>query len=227
MPKHAWNAAQIRTDKRVLVEAKAPIIISASRSTDIPAFFAPWFMNRLGKGYVRWVNPFNQESEYVSFSECRVIVFWSKNPEPLIPYLEKIDARGINSYFQFTLNDYEKERLEPHVPPLAARIDTFKRLSEKIGKKRVIWRFDPLLLTDSLDLDRLMDRIEGVAKLIRPYTERLVISFADIDAYKKVRNNLIRGQVKFHEFTRDLMTEAARRLQALNGEWGLRIASCA
>jgi len=227
MPKHAWNNVQIRDDNGVLVEAKAPVIISASRSTDIPAFFAPWFMDRLGKGYVRWVNSFNQEPEYVSFSECRVIVFWSKNPKPLILYLEEIDARGINYYFQFTLNDYEKERLEPYVPPLAARIDTFKRLSEKIGKKRAIWRFDPLLLTDTLDLDRLMDRIEGVAKLIHPYTERLVISFADIEAYKKVRNNLAREQVKFREFTPELMTEAARRLQALNREWGLTIASCA
>jgi DNA repair photolyase len=184
-------------------------------------------MNRLRKGYVRWVNPFNQESEYVSFAESRLIVFWSKNPKPLIPHLNEIDARGINYYFQFTLNDYEKERLEPNVSPLAERIETFQALSEKIGKKRIIWRFDPLILTDLISVDVLLERVEKVADLVRPYTERLVVSFADIQTYKKVHSNLERGKVRYREFTPELMAETAGRLEALNRRWGLKIASCA
>jgi DNA repair photolyase len=217
----------IQTDAGQIVQAKTPIIISASRSTDIPAFYADWFMERLRRGYVRWVNPFNQNPIFVSFAETRVIVFWSKNPKPLIPYLPEIDARGINYYFQFTLNDYTAEGLEPNVPPLSQRVETFQALSEKLGRKRVIWRFDPLILTDTLTVERLTDRIAEVAAMIRGYTEQLVISFADIKVYRKVQNNLAREHINYREFTPELMVAVAERLQALNREWGLKIATCA
>ncbi len=222
-----WNTTEIQTDTGQKVKAKTPVIISASRSTDIPAFFSKWFMNRLRRGYIRWVNPFNQTSEYVSFAETRVLVFWSKNPKPLIQYLPEIDARGINYYVQFTLNDYTAEGLEPNVPPVSQRVETFKVLSEKLGKNRVIWRFDPLILTDTLTVERITERIAEVATLVRQYTERLVISFADIKVYKKVQNNLAREHVHYREFTPELMVEVAQRLQSLNREWGLKIATCA
>ncbi len=219
--------SQIPIDGGYSADAVSPVIISASRSTDVPAFYTDWFMGRLRRGYVRWVNPFNQVSEYVSFAETRVIVFWSKNPKPLMHYLPQIDARGINYYVQFTLNDYTAEGLEPNVPPLSQRVETFKALSEILGKQRVIWRFDPLILTDTLTVERLTDRIASVAARIRPYTERLVISFADIKVYRKVQNNLARERVACHEFTPELMIEVAKRLQVMNREWGLKIATCA
>ncbi len=153
MPSLKWNTTEIQTDEGQTVRAKTPVIISASRSTDIPAFFSRWFMNRLRRGYIRWVNPFNRASEYVSFQEARVIVFWSKNPKPLIQYLPELDSKGINYYFQFTVNDYALENLEPHVPSLSQRIDTFRALAEMVGKKRIVWRFDPLILTDALTVD--------------------------------------------------------------------------
>ena len=142
-------------------------------------------------------------------------------------YLPEIDAQGINYYFQFTLNDYTAEGLEPNVTSLAHRVETFKMLSEKLGKKRVIWRFDPLILTDTLTVEKLIDRINKVAALIHRYTERLVISFADIKVYKKVQNNLAREHVNYHEFTPELMIDVAQRLQFLSREWGLKIATCA
>lgn len=222
-----WGKVPITLDSGESVQATCPVIVSASRSTDIPAFFSRWFMNRLRRGYVRWVNPFNQVSQYVSFSEARVIVFWSKNPKPLFQYLPELDEKGINYYFQFTINDYESERLEPHVPPLSQRIDTFRALSEKIGKKRVIWRFDPLILTDKLTVVHLLERISRVAEQLKGYTERLVFSFADIAVYNKVRNNLVREHINYQEFTPELMAEVARRLQDLNRGWGLKLATCA
>ena len=91
------------------VDAMAPVIVSASRSTDIPAFYSKWFFERLKKGYCVWFNPFNQKPSYVSFKNCRVIVFWTKNPKPILPYLHELDERGIHYYFQVTLNDYVKE----------------------------------------------------------------------------------------------------------------------
>lgn len=209
------------------IEGVAPVVISASRSTDIPAFYAEWFNNRLRIGHVRWLNPFNRQSQYVSFVNTRVIIFWSKNPLPLLQYLPEIDAKGINYYFQFTVNDYEREHLEPHVPPLTQRLDTFRRLSEQVGKRRVIWRFDPLILTDTLTVDVLVDRIAALAAILRDYTERLVISFADIGVYAKVQRNLARENVKYQEFTPERMREVAQRLQPLARETGLTIATCA
>ena len=223
-----WEKTQITLDNGAQADAISPVIISASRATDIPAFFSKWFHNRLMAGYIRWTNPFNaNQIQYVSFQKTRVIVFWSKNPKPLIRYLPEIEARGINYYFQFTLNDYEQEGLEPKVAPLAQRVETFKNLVERLGKKRVIWRYDPLMLTDTLTIDVLLDRIARVASLLQGYTERLVISFADIGSYKKVQNNLAREKVRYREFTPELMTELARRLSVLNREWGLKIATCA
>jgi DNA repair photolyase len=140
--------------------------------------------------------------------------------------LSEIDRKGINYYFQFTLNNYDKE-LEPNVPPLDQRVETFKLLSEKLGRKRVIWRFDPLLLTDSITVEHLMDRISAVAALVHQYTERLVISFADITIYRKVQVNLARENINYRDFTPELMLEVAQRLQFLNQEWGLKITTCA
>jgi DNA repair photolyase len=91
-------------------------------------------MHRLRIGHVKWINRFNGKSSYVSFHKTRAIVFWTKNAQPMMQYLPEIDSRGINYYFTYTLNDYEKGKLEPKVPPLQQRMDTFKRLSETIGK---------------------------------------------------------------------------------------------
>ncbi len=87
----------ITTDQGEQVEATTPVIISASRSTDIPAFYAKWFFNRLAKDYCVWYNPFNiSQKMYISFARCRVIVFWTKDPSPIIPYLPELDKRGIH-----------------------------------------------------------------------------------------------------------------------------------
>jgi hypothetical protein len=222
-----WKKMPITLDTGESVEASCPVLVSASRSTDIPAFFPTWFIARLQRGYVRWVNPFNRSSEYVSFADTRVIVFWSKDPKNLIPFLPELEMKGINYYFQFTVNDYEREHLEPNVRPLAERVETFKALSEKVGKKRVIWRYDPLIFTDSLTIEILLERIARVAGMLRGYTERLVISFADINVYKKVQNNLAREHVNYRDFTPQLMLELAEGLSKRNREWGLKISTCA
>ncbi|MDR1114748.1 MAG: DUF1848 domain-containing protein [Tannerella sp.] len=189
----------ITTDSGARVEAHAPVIVSASRATDIPAFYARWFVNRLAKGYAVWYNPFNGRPMYVSFGNTRVVVFWSKNPKPLIPYLRELDDRGVHYYFQFTLNDYEREGFEPGAPPLNERIDTFRALSDRIGKEKVIWRFDPLLLAPTLTPGRLLEKIRGVGDRLKGYTDKLVFSFVDVKVYRKVRNNLVKETAFFTE----------------------------
>ena len=188
------------------VPASHPVIVSASRSTDIPAFFAKWFMQRLSDGYSVWVNPFNQAPMYVSYDKTRVIVFWTKNPRPLMPYLDELDKTGIHYYFQFTLNDYEKEGFEPNVASLEKRIETFKELSDRIGKDRVIWRFDPLIVTPNLSARDLLIKIWNLSKRLKGYTSKLVFSFIDVDAYRKVQNNLIKETDGL--FTRDNVLRA-------------------
>jgi len=221
-----WHETIIDTTDGSM-KAIAPEIISASRSTDIPAFYAEWFMNRFRQGYVKWINPFNQRPQYVSFKNTKVIVFWSKNPKPLIQYLDELDQCGVSYYFHFTLNDYEKETFEPGVPPIAERIETFKALSKKIGRERVIWRFDPLILTNEMNVERLLNKIEGVGKQIAPYTTKLVFSFADIIAYRKVHNNMNRYGIKYQEFTKDHMILAAKGISALCKGWKIAASTCA
>lgn len=131
-----WQKIKIQRENGEMVDAQAPLIISASRSTDIPAFYADWFFHRLEKGYSAWINPFNGVKSYVSYQNARFFVFWSKNPKPLIDHLNELTK--LNCYIQFTLNDYVSEGLEKAVPPLDERIQTFKRLVEELGKGRVI-----------------------------------------------------------------------------------------
>ncbi len=170
----------------------APIIISASRSTDIPAFYPKWFFNRLEAGYCVWTNPFNQKKTKVSFVNCKAIVFWTKNPKQMIPYLDELDKRGLHYYFQFTLNDYVTEGFEPNVPSLAERVETFKTLSERIGKERVIWRFDPLIVTPGKTVRDLCAKVWKVGNMLKGFTDKLVFSFVDVAGYKKVQNNFIK-----------------------------------
>lgn len=174
------------------VSAMAPVIVSASRSTDIPAFFAKSFMEKLRRGWTTWVNPFNRAVSYVSFKNTKAIVFWTKNPGPMLKYLPEIDAMGISYYFQYTLNNYEKEGFEPHVLPLPKRIEIFKELSEQIGPERVIWRADPLIIVPGLPVRDLCARIWDLSKALKGLTRKLVFSFVDVEAYRKVSNNLIK-----------------------------------
>ena len=222
----SWKKIHIQRENGERVDAQAPVIVSASRSTDIPAFYADWFFHRLKVGYSAWTNPFNGVKSYVSYQNTRFIVFWSKNPKPLLLYLEKMQARGIHCYLQYTLNDYEAEGLEKGVPSLEERIDSFKQLVDKLGKGRVIWRFDPLILTDRIGIDDLLAKIERIGDQLAGYTEKLVFSYADIAAYKKVKSNLDKNLVNYSEWTVPQMEEFAKRLSELNNRWHFQLATC-
>ncbi|MDE6272795.1 MAG: DUF1848 domain-containing protein [Muribaculaceae bacterium] len=204
------------------------MILSASRATDIPAFYSEWFFDRLEKGYCLWRNPFNGIDNYVSFQDVRFIVFWSKNPAPLIPYLERLQEKSIRCYIQYTLNDYESERLEPGVPTLAQRIETFKTLADKLGKGSVVWRFDPMILTDKMCLDNLLEKVRNIGDQLKGYTEKLVFSFVDIASYRKVKSNLEKHGVNYFEWNETLMIEFAEKLSAMNREcgWNFTLTTC-
>lgn len=218
----------ITLDSGQAAPASAPVIVSASRSTDIPAFYSDWFFERLRRGYSVWTNPFNGVPSYISYNNTRFIVFWSKNPKPLLAHLDYLDERKIGCYIQFTLNDYEKEGLEKGVPPLNERIETFKRLVEKLGVGRVIWRFDPMILTDTIDIDNLLDKIRYIGDQLKGFTERLVFSYADIASYRKVKANLEKNHINYREWDESLMDEFAARLANMNRNrgWNYALATC-
>lgn len=211
------------------VEAFAPVVLSVSRATDIPAFYSEWFFNRLEEGYCKWRNPFNGTNIYVSFKKVRFIVFWSKNPAPLIPYLERLRRRGINCYVQYTLNDYEADGLEPGVPAINQRLETFIQLAEFLGTQGVVWRFDPMILSDNIGISGLLHKVGCIADRLHGYTDTLVFSFADIAGYRKVGRNLTLHGVRYEEWTELKMGEFASRLSQLNKKrgWDLKLRTCA
>ena len=209
---------KIYTDSGELVEASAPVIISASRSTDIPAFFAKWFFNRFAKGYCAWYNPFNQQKMYISFKNCKIVVFWTKNPKPILPYLHELDEKGIHYFFQVSLNDYIKEGFEPNVTSVEDRVETFKKLSNMIGKEKVIWRFDPLIITPNITPRDLLSRIWNIGNKLKGYTDKLVFSFVDVKAYRKVQNNLVKETLLFtKETVESAEANYAQRIEIVEG----------
>jgi len=145
------------------------MIISASRRTDIPAFYGKWFMNRLQAGEVLVRNPMNTNQVtrlYLSPDKVDCIVFWTKNPDDFIRYLPQIDSMGYKYYFLFTVTSYDKS-VEVNVDKKIKIIDIFKRLSDTIGQEKVIWRYDPILLTSVLIKITILNGLNTWLKVFR------------------------------------------------------------
>lgn len=199
------------------------MILSVSRRTDIPAFYSEWFFNRLKEGFVYVRNPMNihQVSRILLSPEViDCIVFWSKNPRPMFARLDEL--KDYMYYFQFTINAYDKG-METGVPKKEGIISTFKELSEKIGKRRVIWRYDPILLTEKMDKEYHYQYFEEIAKRLRGYTETCVISFVDL--YKKTQRNL--RDTTAREPSALEMREIAAQLVKIANRYGITIQTCA
>jgi len=166
------------------------MIISASRRTDIPAFYTKWFINRIQMGYCTVPNPFNKNQvSHISLKpeDVDIIVFWSRNPAPLIPHLEELDRRGYKYYFQFTVMNNPRF-LDRKSPPLASSIKVFQKLADRVGSERVIWRYDPIVLSKTTDIDFHVKSYKEIAALLSGYTYRSVISI--MDGYAKNNKRL-------------------------------------
>lgn len=164
------------------------MILSVSRRTDIPAFYSKWFYQRVKEGFVLVRNPMN--IHYVSripinkdVVDC--IVFWTKDPLKMIPRLRELE--GIPYYFQFTINPYSND-LEQKVPKKKHIIKTFQSLSDLISPKRIIWRYDPILLNKEISLEYHLKYFEELAKRLAGFSNTCVISF--LDSYKKIERKL-------------------------------------
>lgn len=210
------------------------MIISASRRTDIPAFYAEWFMKRVREGFFHRVNPFNSR-QVTGFSlkpeDVDAICFWTKNPRPLMTHLDELNERGLNYFFQFTLNPYDST-FEPNVPPLQERIETMIELAGRIGPERVVWRYDPVILSSISPVSWHLEQAERVAGLLKNATRRLMFSFCDFYGKGRGRLNraLIGTGIELMEITapeqREALDRVARGFKDIADLNALKIFSC-
>jgi DNA repair photolyase len=221
------NKINILRDDGTGVEASAPVILSASVATDIPAYHSDWFFKRIDAGYARRMNVFSHKDVFISFRDARLVVFWTKNPAPIMPKLHQLDDRQLGYFFHFTLNNYERERLEPGLPPLEKRIATFQELSRRIGKEKVLWRFDPMILTEQISPERLVEKVEGVAGQLAGCTEKLIFKFAKIERHRKVARRMTSEGWKYRNFSDDEVFFMANRLFEIGRRYGIEVKSCA
>lgn len=209
------------------------MIISVSRRTDIPAFYAKWFMNRIRAGYCTVPNPFNKNQvSLISLKpeDVDVIVFWSRNPYPLIPYLEELNQRGYRYYFQYTVMN-NPPFLDTKSPPVNSSIKTFQELANYVGSQKVIWRYDPIVLSEATDITFHMDTYKYIANLLAGYSFRSVISIMDGYAKNNKRLREIEKtqniRVSNIDSSRHLLDELLPSLAKVANASGMEIFSCA
>ena len=199
------------------------MIISASRRTDIPAFYSEWFMNRIREGYVIVRNPMNNQALRIVINpevvDC--IVFWTKNPVPMIPKLDEL--KDYCYYFQITLTGYGKD-VEAHIPDKKeVLIPAFQQLSEKIGPEKVIWRYDPILVNERYTVDYHIKAFTQIAESLKGYTEKCVFSF--VDEYTK--NSKAMKSLGVQSLSEEDMKSIAIQLRDIAKANGMTIATCA
>ena len=165
------------------------MIISASRRTDIPSCYPEWFVRRLQQGFVYVRSPFDAHRlSKVALTPDVVdcIAFWTKNPLPLMPYLDRLEPYPY--FFLFTLTGYGRN-VEPGVPDKAdVMIPAFQQLADRIGPDRVIWRYDPIFFTDTYTMAYHVRAFRAIAEALRGCTHTCIISF--LDRYRSIEKAL-------------------------------------
>lgn len=174
---------RVNSDKR----GDDKMIIQTGMRTDIPAFYSKWFLNRIKEGYVCVRNPYNpkQVTKYsLSPEVVDLIAFCTKNPLPMLPFLDKLKPYG--QYWFVTITPYGRD-IEPNVPDKETVMEGFKELSDVVGADSMGWRYDPIFIDKKHSVEWHISEFEKMAEILAGYTKTCVISFIDI--YKKVERN--------------------------------------
>lgn len=204
-------------------------LISASRRTDIPAFYSKWFLNRIDAGHCQWVNPFGGQVYEVSLrpEDCLGIVFWTRYPAPLLPHLAELKRRGYAFYFHCTINGYGRT-LETRNPDTDTAIQAFRALSGAISPALALWRYDPIVFSDRTPPEYHVRRFESLASRLEGYTERCYFSF--LDNYGKTRRNLQAAErsygIRFYEPGAEAKLALVRDLQQIAAAHGIALCAC-
>ncbi|MCO1600187.1 DUF1848 domain-containing protein [Desulfosporosinus nitroreducens] len=196
------------------------MIVSASRRTDIPCYYSEWFINRLKAGFIVTRNPRNNAQISCLPLNPEVVdclVFWTKDAENILSSLKLIDEMGYKYYFQFTLTPYDRT-IEQNLRDKLSIEDTFIELSQQIGKERVLWRYDPIVLNAMLTIDYHKLKFERLCQKLAPFTESVTISFVQV--YRKLKTSLIR------EITDEEKAELAGFIGKTAKAYGLTAKAC-
>jgi len=200
------------------------MIISASRRTDIPTYYSDWFTNRIKEGFVLVRNPISiHQISKISLSPDVVdgIVFWTKNP---IPMLDKLNLlKDYSFYFQFTITPYGKD-VEPNIPSKPdVIIPAFQKLSDLIGAEKVVWRYDPIMLNTKYTMEYHVQAFEEIASQLSQYTKKCTISF--VDFYRNTINNV--KELSPVEFPENKIIELSKMLADIAHSYNLKMDTCA
>lgn len=197
------------------------MIINTGGRTDTVQYYTEWLLNRFSEGYALSRNPLfpNKVTRYeLSPDKVDCVVFCSKNYKPILPELHKITER-FNTYFYYTITAYGKD-VEPGVPAIEESIETLIRLSEQVGRQRVAWRYDPVLLTEKYTIRRHIDTFDRMAELLAPYIDRCIFSF--VEMYKRLEKNMPE-LILMSEEDKDAL---ARGLGETAAKYGITIQTC-
>lgn len=197
------------------------MIINTGGRTDTVQYYTKWLLRRFSEGYVLTRNPLfqNKISRYeLTPEKVDCVVFCSKNYKPILPCLHEITDR-FHAYFYYTITAYGKD-IEPGVPSIAESMETLASLSKQVGKQRVAWRYDPVLLTEKYTIPHHMEVFEKMARILAPYIDRCIFSF--VEMYKKLETNMP-NLLPLCEADMDTL---ARGLGAIAKKYGIHIQTC-
>lgn len=197
------------------------MIINTGQRTDIPAFYAEWFANRVKEGFVCVRNPYNpsQVSKYrLAPDVVDVIGFCTKNPAPMFPYMDLL--RDFGQYWFVTLTSYGRD-IEPNVPDKQKLIEDFQTLSGMVGTDAIAWRYDPIFLSERYTKEYQLHAFRQIAERLKGYTKTVVISF--IDLYPKVRKNFPEAR----EVAKADRLQLGQEMIGIASECGMTVKTCA
>jgi DNA repair photolyase len=212
------------------------MILSVSRRTDIPAFYSEWFFNRIKEGFAHVPNPMNERQiARIAIDPVKIerqkdffgtmetsgnvdgIVFWTKDATPMLNRINELE--NFVYYFQYTLNPYNKS-IEKNVPEIEERIKTFIELAKKIGKNRIIWRYDPIFLDRerNISVEWHIEKFTNLIAKIASFTEKCIFSFIDITP--RIRNT-------FNTLTIIEMKQIAKAFSEIAKKYKIKLETCA
>lgn len=195
------------------------MILNISGRTDIVAFYTPWFLNRMKEGFVDVRNPFYRKMvSRIHFSDVDLIVFCTKNPLPILPYLKDIKIPFV---FQVTLTPY-KEDIEPNVPNKKKIIEAILEISKMVGPDNIYVRYDPILLNDIYTIDYHIEAFQKLCRLLKGSVQHIIISFIDI--YKNVTKNS--SVLLLQEITKENLERIGKTFSEIAFGYGIEVQSC-
>ena len=197
------------------------MILNTGARTDTVQYFSEWLLKRFEEGYVYTRNPLfpKKVTRYeLAPDKIDAVLFCSKNYAPILPRLHEI-ADNYRTYFHYTITAYGKD-IEPGVPSIAESIQTLYELEKIVGRKKIAWRYDPVLLTGEYTADRHLDTFSYMAEKLAPHVDRCIFSF--VEMYKKLEVNMPE-LIPLTQAEKDRLAEGFGKIAAKHG---LRLQTC-